>query len=149
MSSTAPGAGTSDLLTRTTLQLEANVSLPSIARVTRALQRVPGVLLAEVNATGSRAIVAHDSAVNLESLLEATARAGVRARIEAPRAAAGMRPVLQLQNTRFLQLSAIAMIPLVLFAAGSLLFQNGAVAHWPILFCCVMIAMLALFRRGA
>jgi hypothetical protein len=37
----------------------------------------------------------------------------------------------------------------VLFAAGSLVFQNGAVAHWPILFCCVTIAMLALFRRGA
>jgi hypothetical protein len=48
-----------------------------------------------------------------------------------------------------LQLSALAMIPLVLFAAGSLVFQNGAVAHWPILFCCVTIAMLALFRRGA
>ncbi len=149
MSLTSPGAGGSDLLTRTTLQLEANVSLPSIVRVTSALQRVPGVLLAEVNAAGSYAIVAHDSAVNLESLLDAAARAGVRARIEAPLAVAAMRPGLQMQNTRFLQLSAIAMIPLVLFAAGSLLFQNGAVAHWPILFCCVTIAMLALFRRGA
>jgi len=146
---TAPGAGAADLLTRTTLQLEANVSLPSLAGVTRALQRVPGVLLAEVNAAGSRAFVAHDSGVNLESLLEAAARAGVRARIEAPVSIAAMRPVLQLQNTRFLQLSAVAMIPLVLFAASSLFFQSRAVAHWPILFCCVTIAMLALFRRGA
>jgi copper chaperone CopZ len=149
VSPSAPGAGAADLLTRTTLQLEANVSLPSLARVTHALQRVPGVLLAEVNAAGSRATVAHDSGVNLDSLLEATARAGVRARIEAPRAVAGIVPVLQIQNTRYLQLSALAMIPLVLFAAGSLVFQNGAVAHWPILCCCVSIAMLVLLRRGA
>jgi copper chaperone CopZ len=146
----APGAGTADLLTRTTLQLDANMSIPSMAGVTRALQRVPGVLLAEVNAASSRAFVAHDSGVRLEALLEAAARAGVQARIEAPRVAiSAPRPAVPLQSVRFAQLSALAMVPLVLFAAGSLLFHNGALTHWPILFCCLTIGMLALFRRGA
>jgi copper chaperone CopZ len=147
---TAPGAGAADLLTRTTLQLDANLPIPSIAGVTRALQRVPGVLLAEVNAASSRAFVAHDSGVRLDALLEAAAGAGVRARVETPRVAlSAERPVLKIQTVRFAQLSALAMVPLVLFAAGSLFFRNGAITHWPILFCCLTIGMLALFRRGA
>jgi copper chaperone CopZ len=146
----APGGGAADQLTRTTLRLDANLSLPSLASVTRALQRVPGVLLAEVNAAGSRAFVAHDSGVKLESLLEAAARAGVLARIEAPLlATAGPRPVLGAHTVRFAQLGALAMVPLVLFAASSLFIRNGALTHWPILFCCLTIGMLALLRRGA
>lgn len=76
-----PGEGGVDLLTRTTLQVDGVLSIPLIASVTRALQRVPGVLLAEVNAASSRAIVAHDAAVPTASLVAAAAAAGVHAEI--------------------------------------------------------------------
>ncbi len=47
----------------------------------RALQRVPGVLLAEVNAATARAVVAHDAAVPATSLIAAAEKAGVHVRI--------------------------------------------------------------------
>ncbi|MFY9779641.1 MAG: hypothetical protein WAJ85_03900 [Candidatus Baltobacteraceae bacterium] len=83
-----PGARSADFLTRTTLQIEEGLSMPSIAQVIRVLQRVPGVLLAEIPAGTARAIVAHDPAVPTASLLAAAAGAGVRATIVAdPQAA--------------------------------------------------------------
>jgi cation transport ATPase len=81
------GFGTADLLTRTTLQIDGSPSGASIAKVVSALQRVPGVLLAEANAGTARAIVAHDSGVSTASLVAAAFRAGVRADVVAPRVA--------------------------------------------------------------
>ncbi len=68
-----------DLLTRTTLQIDANLPAASLAGLIAALQRVPGVLLAEVNAAGDGATVAHDAAVPAASLLAAVAGSGARA----------------------------------------------------------------------
>jgi len=76
-----PHAGGADLLTRTTLHLGGNPSTLSVAQMIRALQRVPGVLLAEINAADARAIVAHDAAVPGASLVAAAARAGINAAI--------------------------------------------------------------------
>jgi hypothetical protein len=83
----AQQGGSADILTRTTLQMDGSLSPPSIANVVHALQRVPGVLLAEINAAGARAVVAHDSAVSTASLLAAAAGAGERATIVADRGA--------------------------------------------------------------
>lgn len=77
------GAGVGgDILTRTTLQVNEDLSLPSGAQLIKALQHVPGVLLAEI-AGNARAIVAHDAAVPGASLLAAAERAGMHATIVA------------------------------------------------------------------
>jgi hypothetical protein len=65
----APRTGGPDGLTRTTLQIDGTMSPPSVAQVLEALQRVPGVLLAEVNPQNARAVVAHDAAVPAASPL--------------------------------------------------------------------------------
>jgi len=76
------GAANGDLLTRTTLRLEGAPSAVSLADLIRSLQRVPGVLVAEANARGDRALLAHDGAVPLSALLAAAAGLGVRATVE-------------------------------------------------------------------
>jgi len=79
-----PGAlasGYADLLTRTTLQTDVAESAASVLRLVAALQRVPGVLFAEMTAGTDRAVVAHDPAVDATSLLAAAAASGVHARI--------------------------------------------------------------------
>ncbi|MGB8265983.1 MAG: hypothetical protein WCE44_06655 [Candidatus Velthaea sp.] len=81
MHSQAQPARESDLLTRTTLLIDETLSTLSMTQMIRALQRVPGVLLADMNARSDGAIVAHDAAVPMASLLAAAAGAGVRARL--------------------------------------------------------------------
>ncbi len=80
---TTPQAGSADLLTTTTLQVEVGVSVVSVDRLVHMLRRVPGVLLADMDAASGRATVAHDSAVSMSSLIAAAALAGVRATIVA------------------------------------------------------------------
>lgn len=65
-----------DALTRTTLQIGGIMSDPLIAAIVRALQRVPGVLLVDMDATSARVIVAHDGAVPLQALVTAATGAG-------------------------------------------------------------------------
>jgi hypothetical protein len=88
MTSGAPRPSGVGLLTRTILQIEGGLSVASSSQVTRALQRVLGVLLAEVKSGSARATVAHDDAVTTASLLAAAGGAGVRAKIVPDRAAA-------------------------------------------------------------
>jgi hypothetical protein len=47
----------------------------------RSLRRVPGVLLADIDASSGRAEVAHDAAVPVSSLIAAARNAGVQVRI--------------------------------------------------------------------
>jgi cation transport ATPase len=89
------GFGSADILTRTTLQIDGSPSSASIAKVVAALQRVPGVLLAEANAVTARATVAHDSGVSTAELVAAAFRAGVRADIVAPRLVTPKEPIAQ------------------------------------------------------
>jgi hypothetical protein len=49
----APGFRDANVLTRTTLQPDASLPTFSVAQIVHALQRVPGVLLAEI-AAGTR-----------------------------------------------------------------------------------------------
>ena len=70
MDLTAP-TGRGDVLTRTTLRLSSGPAPLAIEQVVRALQRVPGVLTVEADASGASAIVAHDAAVPLTSLVAA------------------------------------------------------------------------------
>ncbi len=70
-----------DLLTRTTLRFDHNPSAGALANLIRSLQRVPGVLVAELNAVGDRALLAHDGAVPIASLLAAATALGVQATV--------------------------------------------------------------------
>jgi copper chaperone CopZ len=106
--------GTSDL-TRTTLQIDGATSAPSVESIVRALQRVPGVLLAEMNAASARAVVAHDGAVAPASLLAAVAAAGNRAQI-----IADTRPVVPVGDGRTLMLVRVAGVATVAFVALTL-----------------------------
>lgn len=88
---TVSGAG-GDSLTRTTLQVSQSISIAEIGDVVRALQRVPGVLLADLNPSSARVTVAHDGAVSTAALVSAAKVAGAHATIVRevkPPAAAG------------------------------------------------------------
>ncbi len=116
--------GSVDILTRTTLQIDGSLTTPSITHVVHALQRVPGVLLAEINAVSARAVVAHDSAVSTASLLAAAAGAGVRATIvadpRAPAVSAGTSPPFSSVPIQRLMLFVVALVLLqALFGAVS------------------------------
>jgi hypothetical protein len=69
-------------LTRTTLRWNVALTGGPLAALIVSLQRVPGVLIAEANAIGDRALLAHDGAVPIGALLAATATHGVRATVE-------------------------------------------------------------------
>ncbi len=83
LSTSMPAPAGVDLLTRTTLQIDRILSAPLIAQLTLALQHVPGVLLADVDAVSARASIAHDSGVPTASLLAAAAGAGAFAHVVA------------------------------------------------------------------
>ncbi len=120
------------LLTRTTLQVDGTLAGGSLAQMTRALQRVPGVLLAEVNAANGRADVAHDAAVPATSLIAAAQNAGVHVRIvgdtRAPRQLAGnpAAPLHSLASRQFLIAAAAAFIAL---SVVDLLVPSAAQKH--------------------
>lgn len=106
-----------NFLTRTTLQVGESLPTLAVAQLVRALQRVPGVLLAEIAPGSACAVVAHDAAVPGASLLAAAEGAGVHAKIVAdtrppapsvdrvsPPAAAPMQRVLAVAAALFLGL---------------------------------------------
>jgi copper chaperone CopZ len=72
-----------DFLTRTALHLGRSPATASLAHVVHALQRVPGVLTVAVDAVNGRALVAHDSAVPLASLVAAVNSVGESATVVA------------------------------------------------------------------
>ncbi len=148
-----PGSGDVDILTRTTLQMDDGLSPPSIAQLIKALQRVPGVLLAESAAGSARTIVAHDAAVPGASLLAAAERAGVHATIVSdtrpPAATADPAlPVPDIPNRRLLTLAAAL---LFLLALGEAMFPRLASNHFllPALLSSVWAFAIArmLFKR--
>jgi copper chaperone CopZ len=97
--STAFGATLSDGLTRTTLQIDGSTSDSAFASVIGALQRVPGVLLAEVNRSTACALVAHDGAVAATSLLAAVLVAGNHAKVVEPEGATSSEAVRTRRQT--------------------------------------------------
>ncbi len=114
----APDFRNANFLTRTTLQVGESLPTLAVAQLVRALQRVPGVLLAEIAPGSACATVAHDAAVPGASLLAAAVGAGVHAKIVAdtrppapsadrvsPPAAAPMQRVLTVAAALFLALA--------------------------------------------
>jgi cation transport ATPase len=122
----------SDLLTRTTLQIDTGVSTTAIARVVAALQRVPGVLLAEVNAATARATVAHDAAVPAASLLAAITASGAHAKIvaEPPSSTGPSGRGLQLGTVRVRRLTFVSAAVFVPLAIVDILLPNTVDKTW-------------------
>jgi cation transport ATPase len=120
-----------DLLTRTTLQVDGSSAGGSLAQMIRALQRVPGVLLAEVNAATARAVVAHDAAVPATSLIAAAEKAGVHVRIigdtRAPKLAD--KPGTPLHSLGRRQLLIAAAAAFIVLTIVDLLVPNAAQKH--------------------
>jgi hypothetical protein len=77
----SPQRGSVDELKRTTLQLGGDVSAPVSSQLKQALQRVPGVLTASIDAANSLASVAHDPAVPAASLSAVATGFGVQSTI--------------------------------------------------------------------
>jgi hypothetical protein len=146
-------AGAADLLTRTTLQMDENLSPRTIGQIISALQRVPGVLLAEIGPGTARAIVAHDAAVPSASLLEAAARIGVRLKFVAdtrvPAAIVGtLQPPAGVPIQRLLMLAAaFAFLPILIAAISPRLGSNPLLL--PILLSSMWAFVIAraIFRR--
>jgi hypothetical protein len=70
-----------DFLTHTALRLGRSPATASVAHVVHALQRVPGVLTVAVDTLNARALVAHDDAVPLASLVAAVNSVGESATV--------------------------------------------------------------------
>ncbi len=125
-----PGIG-GGLLTRTTLQVDGTQARDSVAQMIRALQRVPGVLLAGANGANDRADVAHDAAVPTTSLIAAAQNAGVHVRIvgdtRVPTLAANPTAPRHLLATRQFPIAAVGAF--VVFTIVNLLVPNAAGKH--------------------
>ncbi len=125
-----PGIG-AGLLTRTTLQVDGTLAGDSVTHMIRALQRVPGVLLAEVNGANDGADVAHDAAVPTTSLIAAAQNAGVHVRIvgdtRVPTLAANQSASLHLLATRQFLIAAVSAF--VVLTIVNLLAPNAAEKH--------------------
>jgi hypothetical protein len=124
-----PGERATALLTRTTLQTFGDASAASLAALVRALQHVPGVLIAELQAAGARVIVMHDSGVPIASFVTAAATAGVRAAIvapsrPAPAAAAGAATAAPLQAIGAKHVAAVAVALIVTIALFEMLLPH-------------------------
>jgi hypothetical protein len=95
MAKASPAGGT-DLLTRTTLQFDGEITESAFVRTIEALHRVPGVLFTETSVGITRAVVAHDGAVAVQALVDATRGCGAQVRVIAaglaanPAASAGV-----------------------------------------------------------
>lgn len=129
---TAPSAG---LLTRTSLQLVGVTTEPSAERIAKVLRRVPGVLLAEVDATSGRITIAHDEAVALTSLLACIQSAGFHAR-NAAAGTSGVEDADAAQRGEVLRRGRLMTIALGTFVAIvllSALVPNGTHKQWLLL----------------
>jgi hypothetical protein len=98
----------------------------------RALQRVPGVLLAEMKGTSALAIVAHDAAVSRASLVAAAARVGVNAAIVSNASAPiiGINAAQPLKAVRARRLAISAATVFVVLTSLNTFLPASTQTHW-------------------
>ena len=130
--SVTPSTGGVDLLTRTTLQINGSMSTMSLAHLIQTLQRVPGVLFAEVDAADGRATIAHDAGVPTASLLAAATGAGVHARLVAGLLPLSMRADAAscLKDKYIRRLLMIGVAVFVTATLVEILVPNSLEKHW-------------------
>jgi len=139
-----------DLLTRTTLQIAGALSKQSIDQLSAALRRVPGVLLADVSTTGAyaSAAVAHDSAVQMTSLLGATEQAGFRATVVSPVPSTSVDGI-RAQRAPFRERLIVFAICFVALTLGNVLVRMAPREAWlfPLLFIGVWVFYISSMNR--
>jgi hypothetical protein len=140
-----------DSLTRTTLRLGTGTAPFAIEQVIRALQRVPGVLTVEPDAGGATALVAHDAAVPLNSLVAAASVAGAAAKIvgEMQRLPASSAAVLLPKSMSRQYLTAVAVAAIVAVIFMDLAFPSNAEKRWIFLVPLALVWAFALVRGTA
>jgi hypothetical protein len=109
-----------DMLTRTTVQVAADLPAPAIARLIATLQRVPGVLVADWLPSSARVVIAHDAAVPVAALAAAAKGTGVHTRIVSPAplpaiAAAGIAATPDLTPRRIFAVAVALLIVAAIF----------------------------------
>jgi copper chaperone CopZ len=147
-----PGANGPDMLTRTTLRIDTAISALSVSELKRALQRVPGVLLAEIDGSAGRATVAHDSAVQMTSLFDAVAANGAHASVvtepRAPAVSGGVAPPLAAVPIQRLLLVATLVLVLPLFGTlNPSLAKNHLLIPIVLSFVWAVVVARAVFRH--
>jgi hypothetical protein len=126
-----PRVGKIDMLTRTTLQIHDAMSPPSIAHMIFALQRVPGVLLADLNLGATSVVVAHDSAVSTASLVTAATAAGSRVTLVArPAVARGAKLATPKRGFNIVTMCAVVLGPALLLLTIELIDPPLATNHY-------------------
>jgi hypothetical protein len=126
-----PRVGKIDMLTRTTLQIHDAMSPPSIAHMIFALQRVPGVLLADLNLGATSVVVAHDSAVSTASLVTAATAAGSRVTLVArPAVARGAELAAPKRGFNIVTMCAVVLGPALLLLTIELIDPPLATNHY-------------------
>jgi hypothetical protein len=108
------------------------MTAPATSRVIQALQRVSGVLLVEVDAESSRALISHDPAVKTASLLDAVLTAGERATVVAESRTAAI-PVVTRSEPRSLRIRYIALAAISLLASLTVvefLLPKNPLSRW-------------------
>jgi P-type Cu+ transporter len=108
-----------------TLAIEGMTCASCVARVEKALTRIPGVISASVNLATEQARVTTAGAVETEALLQAVTRAGYEARpLEA--AGPGATPVRRRPDWWPVLLSSALTLPLVVAMSGDLFGEHWA-----------------------
>ena len=147
----ASQSGRADLLTRTTLRLGSGPAPLAIEQVVRALQRVPGVLTVEADAGGTSALVAHDAAVPLTSLVAAASLAGAAAKVRGEMrglpAPAATTPLPRSMDRRRLKGVAIAAVLAVIVI--DMTFPNSLENRWTLLVPLAMLWAFVVFKASA
>ena len=140
-----------DLLTRTTLRLAGGPPPSAIDKVIQALQRVPGVLTVEADATGANALIAHDAAVPLPSLVAAAGFAGATAsvvgEVRGLRASVATTPLLAMVPAQHLRGVAVAAILAVILV--DLAYPNSPEKRWLFLVPLAVMWMFVMYKALA
>ncbi len=136
----------SDQLTRTTLEIEGGPSATSISAAIRALQRVPGVLLADMHPASTRAVVAHDGAVDPASFVRAVAGAGIRASIVRDTSpVTGHALLSDARSFKVFAASALMVLPLTFVA---IFFASAPERQWLLPLVLLSYALVFFVRRA-
>jgi len=126
-----PQVGKIDMLTRTTLQLHDVTEPATIAHMISGLQRVPGVLFADLNPTTASVVVAHDSAVSIASLVRAAKEKGARVTLVAPPAVAPeATAATSVREIDIMTMLAVVLGPAILLVAIELIDPPLATNHY-------------------
>jgi hypothetical protein len=135
-----------DLLTRTTLRLGRGPAT-SIAQVVYALQRVPGVLTVQADDVNAQALVAHDAAVPLASLVAAVTSAGGAATVvtdsRAGAAAAATMPLFVGKRRQIKSAAVVAMLAVIVIGMA---LPNSPEKRWLFIVPLVLLWAFVIFE---